>query len=48
VQSVEAGCIVHVPVGIGHTITAETRMRSVGGPCPVDRAMLSRSGLLPA
>lgn len=48
VQAVEAGCIVHVPVGIEHAVTAETRMLSVGGPCPPDEAMLRRSGLLPA
>lgn len=47
VRPVEAGCIVHVPVGVGHAVTAETRMLSVGGPCPPDSAMLRRSGLLP-
>jgi quercetin dioxygenase-like cupin family protein len=45
VQAVEAGCIVHVPVGIQHAVTAETRMVSVGGPCPPDEAMMRRSGL---
>lgn len=48
VQAVEAGCVVHVPEGIGHAVTAETRMLSVGGPCPPDEAMMRRSGLLPA
>jgi quercetin dioxygenase-like cupin family protein len=47
VQPVEAGCVVHVPAGVGHTVTAETRMVSVGGPCPPDEAMMRRSGLLP-
>ena len=47
VQPVEAGCIVHVPVGVGHAVTAETRMLSIGGPCPPDEAMLRRCGLLP-
>ena len=48
VQPVEAGCIVHVPVGVAHAVTAETRMLSIGGPCPPDDAMLRRCGLLPA
>ncbi len=48
IQPLEAGCIVHVPAGVGHAVTAETRMLSVGGPCPPDEAMLRRSGLLPA
>ena len=47
VHPVEAGCIVHVPAGVGHAVTAVTRMVSVGGPCPPDEAMLKRSGLLP-
>jgi quercetin dioxygenase-like cupin family protein len=47
VQAVEAGCVVHVPAGIGHAVKAETRMVSVGGPCPPDEAMMRRSGLLP-
>jgi quercetin dioxygenase-like cupin family protein len=45
VQPVEAESIVHVPTGVGHAVTAETRMVSVGGPCPPDEAMLRRSGL---
>lgn len=46
VQAMEAGCVVHVPAGVGHAVTARTRMVSVGGPCPPDEAMLQRSGLL--
>lgn len=46
VQTMEAGCVVHVPAGVGHAVTAQTRMVSVGGPCPPDEAMLRRSGLL--
>ncbi len=45
VQPVEAGCIVHVPVGVGHAVTAQTRMVSVGGPCPPDEAMMRQLGL---
>lgn len=37
---VEGGCVVHVPVGVGHVVEAETRMVSVGGPCPPDLEML--------
>lgn len=47
VQSVEAGCIAHVPVGAGHAVTAEGRMVSGGGPCPPDEVMMRRSGLRP-
>lgn len=43
---VEAGCIIHVPEGIHHAVTAETRMVSVGGPCPPDLAMLRAAGVL--
>jgi quercetin dioxygenase-like cupin family protein len=46
-QPVEAGCVVHVPIGVTHAVTAHTRMLSVGGPCPPDEAMLRRCGLLP-
>jgi quercetin dioxygenase-like cupin family protein len=46
VQAMGAGCIVHVPPGVRHAVTARTRMLSVGGPCPPDEAMLRRSGLL--
>ncbi len=42
---VEAGCIIHVPEGIRHAVTAETRMVSVGGPCPPDLAMLRAAGM---
>ncbi len=45
VQPVQAGCVVHVPVGVGHAVTAETRMVSVGGPCPPDLEMMRLSGL---
>jgi quercetin dioxygenase-like cupin family protein len=41
-QEVDRGCIIHVPPGIVHAVTAETRMVSVGGPCPPDDSMLRR------
>jgi quercetin dioxygenase-like cupin family protein len=47
-KRVESGCVVHVPAGVGHAVTAETRMVSVGGPCPPDEQMMRRSGLRPA
>lgn len=43
---VDAGCVIHVPEGIKHAISAETRMLSVGGPCPPDLAMLRATGVL--
>ncbi len=45
VQPMEAECVVHVPPGVRHAVTAQTRMLSVGGPCPPDEAMLRKSGL---
>lgn len=47
VLPVEAGCVIHVPEGIQHAVAAETRMVSVGGPCPPDLAMLRATGVLP-
>lgn len=46
VLPVEAGCVIHVPEGIQHAVAAETRMISVGGPCPPDLAMLRATGVL--
>lgn len=43
---VESGCVIHVPEGIQHAVTAETRMVSIGGPCPPDLAMLRATGVL--
>jgi len=43
---VEAGCVIHVPQGIQHAVTASERMVSVGGPCPPDLAMLRATGVL--
>jgi len=43
---VEAGCVIHVPEGVRHAVAAETRMVSVGGPCPPDLAMLRATGVL--
>ncbi len=43
---VEAGCVIHVPEGIKHAVSAETRMVTVGGPCPPDLAMLRATGVL--
>jgi quercetin dioxygenase-like cupin family protein len=45
VLPVEAGCAIHVPEGIRHAVTAQTRMVSVGGPCPPDLAMLRATGV---
>jgi quercetin dioxygenase-like cupin family protein len=44
--SAEAGCVVHIPAGIQHALTAETRLESIGGPVPPDLAMLRRTGVL--
>jgi len=46
VLPVEAGSVIHVPEGIKHAVSAETRMLSVGGPCPPDLAMLRATGVL--
>jgi len=46
VLPVEAGCVIHVPEGVRHAVTAEARMVSVGGPCPPDLAMLRATGVL--
>ncbi len=46
VLPVEAGSVIHVPEGIRHAVTAETRMVSVGGPCPPDLAMLRATGVI--
>jgi quercetin dioxygenase-like cupin family protein len=42
----EAGQVVHVPVGVWHSVTAdrESRIESVGGPCPADYVMLRAAG----
>jgi quercetin dioxygenase-like cupin family protein len=43
-----AGQVVHVPPGVRHQVRADRgeTIVSVGGPCPADREMLVRSGLL--
>ena len=46
VLPVDADCVIHVPEGIKHAVSAETRMLSVGGPCPPDLAMLRATGVL--
>ena len=46
VLQVDAGCVIHVPEGVKHAVSAETRMVSVGGPCPPDLAMLRATGVL--
>ncbi|MGH2949751.1 MAG: cupin domain-containing protein [Solirubrobacteraceae bacterium] len=45
----EAGRVIHVPPGIRHQVRADrgSRIVSVGGPCPADRGMLERAGVLP-
>ncbi|MEH7253598.1 cupin domain-containing protein [Neobacillus niacini] len=44
---IEAGCVVHIPVGIKHTIqsTGDVPMVSVGGPCPPDYDLLRLCGM---
>jgi quercetin dioxygenase-like cupin family protein len=44
---IEAGCVVHIPVGLKHTIqsTGEVAMISVGGPCPPDYNLLRACGI---
>ena len=48
-QPFGAGDVVHVPPGVEHQMKADrgSRIESVGGPCPADRRMLERVGLLP-
>jgi quercetin dioxygenase-like cupin family protein len=42
----EAPCVVHVPVGIWHAVSANlgSRIESVGGPSPTDWNMMIRVG----
>lgn len=42
----EAGQVVHVPAGVRHAVSADrgSRIESVGGPCPADRALLKALG----
>ena len=44
----EAGDAVHVPAGVKHAVRADrdSRIVSVGGPCPPDRYLLKLSGAL--
>nr|WP_275411275.1 cupin domain-containing protein [Bacillus sp. B15-48] len=44
---IEAGCVIHVPIGLKHTIksTGEEPMISVGGPCPPDYNLLRMCGI---
>ena len=44
----EAGQVVHVPVGVWHSVTADrgSRIESVGGPCPADYVMLRAAGAI--
>ena len=43
-----AGCVVHVPVGVKHAVTADrgTAVVSVGGPAPADVPLLKAVGAL--
>jgi quercetin dioxygenase-like cupin family protein len=45
----EAGCALHVPVGVRHAVAADrgARIVSVGGPTPADWGMLKKGGLWP-
>lgn len=42
----EGPCVVHVPVGVWHAVSANrgTRIESVGGPAPADWNMMVRIG----
>ena len=44
----EAGQAIHVPPGVRHQVRADrgSRVISVGGPCPADRAGLKAAGVL--
>lgn len=44
----EAGCIVHVPIGVKHAIAADRgeRVVSVGGPAPADIPLLRAVGAI--
>jgi len=46
----EAGCLVHVPVGVKHAVRADRgeRVVSVGGPAPADVPLLRKVGALAA
>ena len=48
VHEFEAGDAVHVPTGVKHAVRAnrDSRIVSVGGPCPPDRYLLKLSGAL--
>lgn len=45
----QAGDVVHVPVGIWHAVAGnrDDHIESVGGPCPADWNMLRKAGLVP-
>jgi quercetin dioxygenase-like cupin family protein len=45
----QAGQVIHVPPAVQHQVRADrgTPVVSAGGPCPADRALLRRAGLLP-
>lgn len=49
VMPFHAGCVVHVPVGVKHAVSADRgcEVISVGGPAPADVLMLRRIGALP-
>ena len=44
----EAGQTIHIPPGVPHQVRADrgSRVVSVGGPCPADRAGLKAAGVL--
>lgn len=44
----EAGQVIHVPIGLRHSVIADrgSRIESVGGPCPADWSMLKALGAL--
>lgn len=44
----EAGQAIHIPPGVPHQVRADrgSRVVSVGGPCPADRAGLKAAGVL--
>jgi len=42
---IRAGCAIHIPPGIVHTVRATERLVSVGGPCPPDLEFLRACGI---
>ncbi len=43
------GQVIHVPPGVKHAVRADKNVKviSVGGPCPADKILLKKAGVLP-